>query len=261
MTRTPPPLRALETWLMAFRHAWRGAAIASVLNPTLFLAAMGVGLGRVVDESGTATETLGGVEYLAFLAPGLLAAAAVQAAAGEATYPVMAGIKWTRTYHAMIATPLRVVDVLAGHLSWIALRVFVGSAVFLVVMALFGAVTSWMAVLAVPAATLAGLSMAAPIAAYSATLDGDAPFAALLRFVVTPMFLFSGTFFPVSELPAWLRPVAWLTPLWHGVSLCRDLALARADLLPSLGHAAYLGALVALGVRWGTRTFSRRLTS
>jgi lipooligosaccharide transport system permease protein len=225
----------------------------------LFLAAMGVGLGSLVNKHGQAQ--LGGVRYLTFLAPGLLAASAMQTAAQESTFPVMGAIKWIRTYHAMLATPLRVIDVLVGHLAWMAVRLLLVATTFVIVMAAFGATGSWEVVLAIPAAVLTGMAFAAPIAAFAATQQNETYFNAIFRFMVIPMFLFSGTFFPVSQLPAILRAIAYATPLWHGVDLCRTLALGRATLGRSLLHVAYLLAWVVAGVITGASAFRRRLVS
>src|SRR5437764_13186324 len=209
-----PAVRSLQSWAYRYKRTWRGSAVSGVLQPVLFLAAMGLGLGSLVN-SGHATS-LGGVTYLVFLAPALLAAGAMQTAALESTWPVMAAVKWLKTYDAMLATPLRVRDLLFGHLTWIAARVTISCAVFLVVMAAFGAIESPQDVFLLPAAVLTGLAFAAPIAAYAITLERDAALTAIFRFAIIPMFLFSGTFFPISQLPAALRPVAYVTPLWHG---------------------------------------------
>ena len=233
-----PAVRSLQSWAYRYKRTWRGSAVSGVLQPVLFLAAMGLGLGSLVNRGHT--TSLGGVTYLVFLAPALLAAGAMQTAALESTWPVMAAVKWLKTYDAMLATPLRVRDVLMGHLTWIALRVTMTCGVFLAVMAAFGAVKSPEAVFLLPAGVLTGLAFAAPIAAYAVTLERDGPLSALFRFGIVPMFLFSGTFFPVSQLPAALQPIAYITPLWHGVDLCRHLALGRASLLGSLAHVAYL---------------------
>jgi lipooligosaccharide transport system permease protein len=185
----------------------------------------------------------------------------MQTAAMESTWPVMAAVKWLKTYDAMLATPLRVRDVLLGHLTWIALRVTMTCAVFLAVMAAFGAVKSPEAVLLLPVGVLTGLAFAAPIAAYAVTLERDGGLSALFRFGIIPMFLFSGTFFPVSQLPAALRPVAYITPLWHGVDLSRHLALGRASFLGSLAHVAYLLLWAAVGTAIATVTYRRRLVT
>ena len=256
-----PQVRSFEYWAYQYKRTWRGSLISSFLSPVLYLAAIGIGLGTLIDKNRTGGQHLGGLAYLAFLAPGLLAAAAMQTAANESSYPVLGAIKWIRTYHAMLATPLRVIDVLLGHLIWIALRLLMATTIFLVVMAAFGATRSPLALLDVPAGVLTGLAFAAPIAAFAATQDNDSYFAALFRFVVIPMFLFSGTFFPVSQLPAIMRPVAYLTPLWHGVDLCRTLALGTATVGRTALHTAYLLVWVIAGTAVARLTYRRRLVN
>ncbi|MCU1449984.1 MAG: ABC-type multidrug transport system, permease component [Acidimicrobiales bacterium] len=254
-----PAVRSLQSWAYRYKRTWRGSLVSSVLQPVLFLAAMGLGLGSLVNRGHRAPTTLGGVSYLVFLAPALLAAAAMQTAVLEASWPVLAAVKWLKTYDAMLATPLRVRDLLMGHLTWIAIRVLMVSGIFLAVMAAFGAVRSPEAVLLIPVGVLTGLAFAAPTAAYAVTLERDSGLSALFRFGVIPMFLFSGTFFPVSQLPVALRPVAYVTPLWHGVDLSRHLALGRASLLGSLGHVAYLVVWIVAGVAIANVTYRRRL--
>jgi lipooligosaccharide transport system permease protein len=226
------------------------------LYPVLYLAAMGIGLGTLVDRH---SHLVDGVSYLDFIGPGLLAATAMQIGANESTYPVMAAIKWVRTYFAMLASPLRVVDVLRGHLAWIALRLALVSAIYLAVLAGFGVIRSPLALLALPAAVATGMAFSAPIAAFAATQDKDVGFTSLYRFGIIPLFLFSGTFFPVGELPVWLRPVAYATPLYHGVALCRGLVLGNAPLVGSLGDALYLVGLAAIGYVAARSTFTKRL--
>lgn len=249
-------LRGLGYWAYQYKRTWRSSITTSFLYPVLYLAAMGVGLGSLVDRH---SHQVGGVPYLDFIAPGLLAATAMQIGANEAMYPVMGAIKWVRTYFAMLATPLRVVDVLRGHLGWIAVRLMTVSAIYLGVVAAFGVVRSPLAILAFPVAVLTGLAFAAPIAAFAATQDKDVGFTSIYRFGLIPLFLFSGTFFPVTELPDWLRPVAYATPLYHGVTLCRGLVLGTAELWPSIGDAVYLLALAVIGYRLARGAFTRRL--
>ena len=182
----------------------------------------------------------------------------MQIGGNESMYPVMGAIKWMRTYLAMLATPLRVVDVLVGHLAWIAVRLTMVSAVYLVVMAAFGTILSPLAILALPAGIATGLAFAAPIAAFSATQDGDKGFITIYRFGLIPLFLFSGTFFPVSELPGWLQPIAYATPLYHGVTLCRSLTLGQVGWSNS-GDVAYLLAVASIGYLLAKLSFRRRL--
>ena len=255
--RFPSPmwLRAARYWAYQYRRTWRSSLATSFLIPVLYLAAMGVALGSLVNSHSGGVD---GVTYVAYLAPGLLAGTCMQIGTNDATYPVMAAIKWVRIYLAQLATPLGVEDVLRGHLAWIATRLAIVVSIYLAVMAAFGVVYSPWAVCALPAAVLTGMAFAAPVSAFAATQDKDTGFPTLYRFAIIPMFLFSGTFFPVSQLPAWLQAVAVVTPLFHGVSLCRDLTLGHVG-WADLGHAAYLGALAGVGYAAGRRTFARRL--
>lgn len=250
-------IRQFRFWLTNYRRTWQGSIYSGVLNPVLYLGAMGLGLGTLVDRQGTAS--LGHVSYLAFLAPGLLAAAAMQTAMGESTYPVFGSVKWMKTYQAAISSPLRPADLFHGHLLFTAARLTMNSAVFLAVMAAFGSVSSAWAIVALPAAVLTGMAFASPIEAYAMTCAKETSFSMLFRFGIIPLFLFSGTFFPISQLPAVVRPLAYVTPLWHGVALCRALSLGTVQPGSAALHAGYLVAVTALGVAVGNRTYRRRL--
>jgi lipooligosaccharide transport system permease protein len=248
-------LRPLEFFLVQYRRVWRGSAVSSVVTPVVYLLALGVGLGTFVDRSANLPE---GVSYLEFVAPGLMAATGMQIAAIESAWPVLSAIKWDRQYHAMLATPLRVRDVMLGHQAFFAFRLILTASVYFVVIAAFGAVSSPLGILAIPVTLLVGLSFTGPIAAWAAHAQNEASFVAIFRFVILPMFLFSGTFFPISSLPRPLEVIAWFTPLWHGVTLCRDLTLGHVgpgDLL----HLAYLLACVAVGLVLARWTYRRRL--
>jgi lipooligosaccharide transport system permease protein len=252
--------RSFLYWLAQYRRTYRGTAISTILEPVGFLAAMGLGLGVLVDKHSGPTS-LDGVTYLQFLAPGLLAASAMQMTSFESTYPVLGAIKWQKQYHAMLATPLRVVDVLAGHLLFVVMRLTITVSVFLIVMELFGAIASPLAILCIPVGILTGLAYSPAIFAFAATRENDSGFAMLFRFGIIPMFLFSGTFFPVSQLPGWLHPVAWVVPLWHGVDLSRDLALGGTSWAAAAVHVTYLLGWVVVGFAVALRTFERRLVT
>jgi lipooligosaccharide transport system permease protein len=249
-------LRSFEYWVRSYRRVWRGSVVTSIVGPVLYLSALGVGLGTLVDQ-----ENRLGVDYLDYVAPGILAATAMQIGTFESSYPVMAAIRWTRQFHAMLATPLRVRDVVAGHQFYVAGRLTIVASIYLAILAGFGAIHSPLALLGVPVAVLLGLAHAAPVSAFSAWLERDEGFNALFRFGVIPMFLFSGTFFPVTQLPHGIREIAYVTPLWHGVDLMRDLTLGTAEALPSVGHAAYLAVWIAVGLVLAQRTFTRRLVT
>jgi lipooligosaccharide transport system permease protein len=232
--------------------------ISTFFSPVLFLIAMGIGLGSLVDQ-GRGQADLGGLGYLAFLAPGLLVATAMQTGAGDGSWPVMAGIKWTKQYHATLATPVGVRDLVVGHLGWIGIRLAFVSVVFIAITAAFGAVESWWGAAAVIPAVVTGLAFAAATTAYAAHLESDTGLSTLFRFGIVPMFLFSGTFFPISQLPDWLEPLAYVVPLWHGVELARGMALGLPTTWSPAIHVAYLLAWIVGGTLVAFRTFRKKL--
>jgi lipooligosaccharide transport system permease protein len=253
----PATLRIVETHASAYRRVWMGSVITSFATPILFLLAMGLGMGTLVDEGGG----LEGVSYLSFLAPGLLAATGMQVAATESAWRVHGAIKWQKTYLAALATPVGTADLASGHLIWLGVRVFLSAVVFAVVMTLFGAATLGGALLATIPTVLTGLAFAGPITAFSASLENDYYLAGLFRFGIVPMFLFSGTFFPVTQLPAWSLPIAFATPLWHGVQLARAAALGIDPYFPPGAHVAYLLVWVIGGWMLAVWRFRVRLVT
>jgi lipooligosaccharide transport system permease protein len=242
----------------AYRRTWRATITVAFLNPVFFLLSVGVLLGRVVDD---ANPNLGGLSYLEFVAPGLLAATAMQIGTNEASFPILAGIKWVKTYHAAVATPLRIPELLAGVLAWVTVRLALATAVFTGIAVAAGAFDSPWAALAPAGAVLCGLAFASSIAALSTSIEDPQALTGVFRFVLLPMFLFSGTFFPVERLPDWLEPVAWAIPLWHGVELCRDLATGRVAAGDTLVHVGVLLAFAAAGIAVAVRQLHRRLLS
>ena len=263
MTALAPPTsmiaRVVEHRLLVYRRTFRASLFSSFLTPVLFLAAMGLGLGSYVDAS--TNPALRGVPYIAFLAPGLLAAACMQSAAFEATFPIMAGLIWSRVFHAMHATPISGRDIALGNLVWIALRMVLIATVFTLVIVLFGAATSPLILLAIPAATLTGMAFATPIAAFAATQRTPEKFNAIFRFGIMPLFLFSGTFYPIESLPAFVQPLAWITPLYHGVALARGLSLGTIGQAPGMAvvHLFVLLAFIVVGTWFAIRTIDARL--
>jgi lipooligosaccharide transport system permease protein len=252
-------LRQYDYWATVYRRTWRGTVVTSFVVPFLFLAALGVGLGGFVDDN-SSSQTLGGLSYLAFIAPGLLVSTAMQTGIGEATWPVMGAIKWHRIYFGQIATPLRVVDVLNAHLAFIAFRLATTSAIFVVVIALFGTVTSVAGgVAALLISVLVGMAHATPMFAGTATMKSEGGFSLIFRLVVIPMSLFSGAFFPVSELPTVIRWVAYLTPMWHGVELTRMCTTGVVAWWPAVGSLAYLILWFVVGWWFARRQLHWRL--
>jgi len=249
--------RVFEHRWLQYRRTFRSSIFSSFISPVLFLTAMGIGLGGYVSNS----AALDGVPYLVFLAPGLLAATAMQSASFEATFPIMGGLVWNRVYHAMYATPITPRDIALGNLSWIVARLTLITSIFTLVIVLFGAAESPLIVFAIPAAVLTGMAFAGPIAAFSATQKTPSKFAAIFRFGITPLFLFSGTFFPISSLPAALQAFAWLTPLFHGVALTRGLSLGTImdEPVAAAIHVIYLTTLASVGAWLTIRNIRRRL--
>ena len=163
--------------------------------------------------------------YLQFLAPALLVSTVMQGSTFEATFPVLGGFRWVRRYHAMYATPLGPYAIAFGQIAWIATRATLVASIFALVILLFNAAPTLGILLAIPVGTLTALAFASWIAAYMSTQYDTTSFNAIWRFGITPLFLFSGTFFPIDQLPAQIQWIAWLLPLWHGVALARALSL------------------------------------
>jgi lipooligosaccharide transport system permease protein len=255
-----PRLAARQTdyWLTVLRRTFRGTLFTSFLMPFLYLTAMGVGLGNFVDSS-SSHRALGGLSYLAFIAPGLLATTALQTAVFESTYPVMSGFKWMRFYYSMAATPLDAVDIVFAQLAFLALRVVLTCGVFLLVMGAYGALHDWLgAVVALAVAILIGLAHGAPVVGLSARMKSESGFSLIFRLGLLPMMLFSGAFFPIRQLGdfAW---IAYVTPIWHGVDLSRMLTTGQVETWSALGHVAYLVACVVFGWFYAVTGFRRRL--
>jgi lipooligosaccharide transport system permease protein len=254
---TPGSLLYIERKARVYRRTWRGSVISAFMIPVLYLLAMGLGLGSLVDAGGGTTQL--SVPYLTFLAPGLLAAAAMMTAAGESMYPVMGGMKWNKSYHAALATPLSIRNLVIGHFGWVSVRILFTSVVFAAVMVLFGTISPGTAPLVIAAAVMGGLAFAGPISAYAAQLTNETGLSGVFRFVVTPLFLFSGTFFPIEQLPDWMEPIAYFTPLWHSVDIARSIAIGTPPAMPIAFHFAVLAFFFLAGAVAADRLFHRRL--
>jgi lipooligosaccharide transport system permease protein len=256
-----PVVRVLEREWVVWRSLWRGSIFSAVVAPLLFLGAMGLGLGQLVKQG---SGNVDGVTYLEFVTPGLMAASAVMQSAGESLWPVMAGVKWLGTYHAAVSTPVESGDVFTGKLAWTGVRTVISASIFLVVAAVLGGVASPWGVLAIPATVLGALAISAPLAAWAVLQESDGPFAVVMRIVIFPLFLFSGTFFPVSRLPSSIEWLVVFSPLWHAVELCRGATTGGAAGADTLGavvvHVVVLAAFIGAGWYWGVRTFHKVLT-
>ena len=252
---TPTAIRVAESGWRRYKHTWRASLFSSFVNPVMLLLAMGIGLGTLVDRSGGPE----GLTYVTWLAPGLLANIAMQTAAGESAYPVMAGMKWIKSYDAMLAGPLGPSDIVLGHFTWVSFRL-------VQVTVVFAAVAVWMADLspiralgATGASLLTGMAFIGAVTSYTAKFDNETSLSNLFRYIVVPLFLFSGVFFPISQLPGFMQPLAWLTPLWHGVELTRWLGLGLDPTFSPFVHAGFLVAVTVGGVLLAVRLFAMRL--
>jgi lipooligosaccharide transport system permease protein len=172
---------------------------------------------------------------------------------------VFSGFNWHRMYHSMQATPIRVPDMVRGHIAYVLLRVALSAVGFLIVMGVFGALHSPWAPAALPVAILVGLATAAPVFAYSASISTDGLFAVLFRFAVIPMTLFAAVFFPVDSLPLWARVLAYVSPLWHGVELTRAATLGTPTAWGVWAHLGCLAAWSLAGYLLATYRFRHRL--
>jgi lipooligosaccharide transport system permease protein len=249
--------RALEYWLRSYRGTWKSSVVSSFLAPLLYLGSLGFGLGAFVDAG--PGGGVGGLPYARFLAPGVLVLTAMQTAVGESTYPVMTAAVWRRLYFAMLATPLRVVDIVLGHVAFIAVRLLMVTVAFTAIGTLLGVFASAWVLAAVPVAVLVGLAHATPVMAFAVRQEHDASFSLLFRLVMVPMSLFAGTFFPVDQLPHPLRPLAWATPLWHGTETVRAMVTGCVELWPAVGHISYLLLWAAGGLAVAVASYTRRL--
>ena len=249
-------LRIVEREARVYRRLWRGSVFSTFLIPVLFLVAVGQQLGGMIDERATAVD---GLSYLHFFAPGLLAGMAMQSSAPMALWPVMAGTKWVRFFHGVVATPVSAAELYGGYIMWCAIRATLAATAFVAVAAVFGGIPSAWGILAIPAAGLCATAFCAVLAAFAATQSNDISFGVLIRLVIMPLFLFSGTFFPVSQLPGWLEAASRFSPLWHAVELCRSATTGHAELGAVVLHVGVLVGIVIVGWLWGTRSFTRKL--
>ena len=245
-----------RNWLV-YRRLWHRSLAFGFLQPVLFLTAMGIGVGSLMSSADEAA--FGGFTYVQWLGPGLMAAMAMQTATFESTYPIMNKIMWGRNYEAMLSTPLGIRSIVLGELGWASFRIGTLAAVFLVVLTLFGISRTPMALLAIPFTVLIGLAFSSCLIAFTATQKNDVGFSAIFRFVINPLFLFSGTFFPLTQLPEPLQLVAWATPLFHGVELVRGAVLDTLDPVTAPLHLAYLLVMFGIGATLAERTLSKRM--
>jgi len=250
----PVPRLAGAVWLRnarVFSKLWRGALLPTFLDPFLYLLALGFGLGTYIAH-------INGIPYKEFIAPGLIASAAMWSSAFETTYNVYFRMNELRLYDNLLSTPVEVQDVVSGDLAWSASRATVYGCVVLIVVALFGLVASPWAIVIPPFVLLGGLCFSVIGYSFTALIPKIDLYSYFFTLGVTPMFLFSGIFFPFNQLPEWVHVVAWFMPLYHLVEITRGLATGPEALQIAL-HAGWLLVVTAVLFPVPVRALRRKL--
>jgi lipooligosaccharide transport system permease protein len=251
-------VRQFDYWWTYYQRTWKSSVITSFASPLLYVLAMGVLLGSYVHVNPDRLD--GAPSYLAFIVPGLVAAQAMQTAMFESTYPVMGALKWQKSFYAQLASPLEARDLANAMLAFILFRIGSTCGVYFLVMAPFGVFASWWGpIVAWPVTMVTGMAFAVWTFAFSAHIRNEASFGLVFRLGLIPLFLFSGSFFPISNLGSVLEWVARLTPLWHGVNLTRMLCLDHVDGSTALVNLTVLLAVLAAGWWLAVRSLTRRV--
>jgi len=259
--------RRFGAWYIA-EHQLRGMkaygwtiVVGSVGNPLLYLLGIGLGLAAFLDQP-IASGADGLVDYVWFVAPALLATAAVTVAMDEFTFVIMAGFKWRRIFWGMNASPVAPPQIAAGLVISVVLRMLFTCTIYYLLILAFGAVGDPVTGALMPlVGVLGGLAFGLPLMAFSAGLTEDkGQFALVQRFIFTPLFLFSGTFFPLATLPVWLQWIGWISPIWHASEIGRTLSYGSPPGAWPVGwHLAILVVLAVVGWVLARRAFVRRL--
>jgi lipooligosaccharide transport system permease protein len=250
---TEARLRTMLKWIWLII----GLAIA---NPVLYLVSIGLGVGAYIDKN-TGGMGVDGVSYITFLAPALLATAAIQGAIDESVYPTLEGFKWNKIFFSMNSTPLSGNHIAMGVFLNSLIRVIFTAVIYWFVMLAFGVLESPRAWLAIFTAVMAGAAFGALMQALAGMLENeDIFFTVLQRFVIMPLFLFSGTFYPLTNMPIFLQWIGWISPLWHATELGRWLTYGHEiSSLMLYTHFIFLNSLLLFGVKASRRIFTRRL--
>ena len=246
-----------EHRIRGIRSYYKTLLFTAIGSPFMYLFALGVGLATLVDRH----NGLGGTSYLVFVAPALIASAAVTAAVEECSYPILMGFKWNPIFFGMNAAPISGAQIVNGIFIAVLARLLPTALIYYLVMLVFGAVPSPLGVLDIPIAVLTGMAFGLVIASYMATVEQDVGQPAFIqRFIVIPLFLFSGTFFPLSQMPFFLQWIGWISPLWHGTELGRVVSYGAVE--PgwlTLVHVLYPIGLCVYGWRRTQVVVTRRL--
>lgn len=246
----------VEHHIRRTRRAWAGLLLSGVLNPVLTMIALGFGIGSQIDD----TSSLGTDDYLHFVGPGILAGAAFLQGGFTSLWPTMSAIRWEGAYQNVVRTPASASDVATGHLLWIALRITFSSTIFLIVLLVTIGWTGASALLAPFIAALTAVAIAAPVCAYTARRVTDKGFSLVSRMIITPLFVFSGTFTSVESFPSLLQFVVKLSPAYHGIELTRSAINQSGTLAEAAGHLGVVGVWTFGGWLLAVSGFQKALT-
>lgn len=235
--------RLLERNLMVYKRVWI-VMLSGFFEPVFYLFSIGVGVGALVGDLTLPDGSP--ISYTAFIAPALLASSAMNGAVYESTMNIFFKLKYGKVYDAILSTPMKPVDIAVGEISWSLIRGGIYAVGFLIVMALFGLIESWWAIMAVPAALLIGFAFASVGMAATSFMRSWQDFDMVQLFTL-PLFLFSATFYPLDVYPEAIQNVTRLSPLYHGVEIVRSLTLGLFD-WSIAGHVAFLLGMGAVGV-------------
>ena len=232
----------------------------AIANPVLYLVSIGLGLGSYIDKN-AGPMGVDGVSYLTFLAPALLATAAIQGAMDESVFPTLEGFKWNKTFFSMNSTPLSGNQIAMGVFFNSLIRTIFTAVLYWFVMLVFGVLESPRAWLAIFTAVMAGAAFGAFMQALAGFLENENIFFTIVeRFIIMPLFLFSGTFYPLTNMPIFLQWIGWISPLWHATELGRWLTYDHEiSSLMLYVHFIFLNSLLVFGVIASRRIFTRRL--
>jgi lipooligosaccharide transport system permease protein len=246
-------LRSMSKWKSII-------AAIDIGNPLFYLIAVGIGIGVLVEKS-SGTSGTSGIKYIAFIAPALLANSAIAAVMDECVFPTIEGFKWRKLFYAQNSTPITGRQIALGVYLAALCRAVFSVTIYYILLIAFNVVDFGVSVLLIPVAVLGGGAFGAVILYAAAKIEKDDQFFNILgRLVIMPMFLFSGTFFPLSSMPIYLQPIGWISPLWHATELGREAAFDYGiGSTMVLIHIIFLTTLVALGLFLSRRQFETRL--
>jgi len=240
----------LHRHLTVYTKLYLSSIALNFAEPILYLAAFGVGLGAFVQE-------IEGMPYLNFIAPGIIASSATFGAVYECTYGTYVRMFFQRTFDAILATPVSLNELVAAELIWGALKSAFYGSIIMVVLALFGLLPSLLILWAIPILFLSGLLFASLSMIVAAVVPGIESFNYFYTLFMTPLFLFSGIFFPLAGLPLFVEQIAHVSPLYHLVTACRALAFGQTAGVVT--NVLWIVIVLAMTIPWPFRLMWRKL--